>query len=1351
MSQNYTPQVWADGNPSYPLSAARLLHIENGIAAVDNAAASVVGRPISVQDQTNYLANAVMDGASHPLSTRFASLSEAQVVFPSAVALTDEIDYWAIQSLLASTSIDKIYLGAGTAVLHRSLFHRSGGGQEVWGEGPVATTLMLRAAANSNIFSPVDQNIANPNMVLRDFSVDGNKVNNTGTIGQTDGILLVRCDNLWIENVEARNVNGRGIHHHGLTGSVVEKQTWAHIYSHDNLHWGIWNSNGVRIVNYDDIVCNDNGSRTDLDFTNRTSNGADNFTGGFLLDHSEVQAEGIQCHRNGEEGLWLRNLFAAQINDVFCTRNGRDGIRVLGLVGSTGNTWTSQGNGANLALTGTRDIWFDGTSTLNYGVSSRTVVTDILAGPNAAAAIATQGAWSGNEAWGVYFDDGMAAGDLTGRGKVYAGTAGDVRLPANVGTLDWAGYSTTGSNGNPSDPTNFAVVSGSITDVGVTTTWTASKAVAPATVLNYTVYADEISGQPTSPLKVLAVVPRSDFTANGGVDLTGLTPGTTYLLGVKATDSTGADSNEVQAAGSFTTTSGAVVDVTSPNPPTGLNSTLVAATEVDLSYTAATDPPPNPSGIAYYTVYVNGVALPTQITDVNYAVTGLTPNTTYGFQVTATDNAGNESGATATLSRTTAVSVARRDVSSGMITAGGALTVAVPTTIITGDLVTAVVSTPSGTTITPPTGFAILPGLAVTTAGTEASGCYYRIAPGTAGLASTIAGTTLTVGLSGAPQKATVSLVAYSGVSATTPFDQVSVRAAPSAESDHTFGSFTTTFNGVALIGFLAEKDAATNVTVVTPSSNWTSGGGIIGTGGTSQQMSYAAFDTGSLYAPGLHGQNVHFVANQSTANAITWLAAVVPSGVGGGGGTDNQLPSTITATPTLTNKASNQMTLNWAAATDNVGVTAYKIYWDNGTGTLLTTAKQTVGNVLSMVISGLAASTAYKFAVTALDAAGNESAAKSPTATGSTTAGGGAARILFGINGDIPISNRTSAGGWVTNDGTSPAAALISSTGASNLIAMTRSYYPGDLPATFSAAYTVGAGGTNTYKRCNVCFKGKVGGADASPANVIAGTLDDQILTYCISVPSDWEIPLTWHHEPNGELTSSGAWSSANYKAAYQRIGALISGASMPAGQVAKQSAKSGSSISANIYTCLNYTSTRDGSENHGALIIASIPNASTMDPNSKLTWDAYQNPPPGGAKDFGTAAQDSFDTAGTVFAWFFGSGSNTLTAPVAGSPFITLGYNTTAHGWGICEWMAPYNQQAGVGGAKNTARPTATAAQQAAAMDAYLVYCENFNPRPYMILMWESPNGTFYNQTAAAAGRHVWANHANGPASRL
>ncbi|WP_216075103.1 hypothetical protein, partial [Acinetobacter baumannii] len=48
---------------------------------------------------------AIADGAYHPLSERFATLADAQVVYPHATALTDSIDWAACQAALNSGGI----------------------------------------------------------------------------------------------------------------------------------------------------------------------------------------------------------------------------------------------------------------------------------------------------------------------------------------------------------------------------------------------------------------------------------------------------------------------------------------------------------------------------------------------------------------------------------------------------------------------------------------------------------------------------------------------------------------------------------------------------------------------------------------------------------------------------------------------------------------------------------------------------------------------------------------------------------------------------------------------------------------------------------------------------------------------------------------------------------------------------------------------------------------------------------------------------------------------------------------------------------------------------------------------
>nr|WP_299338455.1 carbohydrate binding domain-containing protein [Allomuricauda sp.] len=80
---------------------------------------------------------------------------------------------------------------------------------------------------------------------------------------------------------------------------------------------------------------------------------------------------------------------------------------------------------------------------------------------------------------------------------------------------------------------------------------------------------------------------------------------------------------------------------------------------------------------------------------------------------------------------------------------------------------------------------------------------------------------------------------------------------------------------------------------------------------------------------------------------------------------TDTQAPTAPTVTVTSTSDTT--IDLAWSGATDNVGITGYKIFKDN----ILET---TLGNVPAYQITGLLASTTYALKIRALDAAGNES-----------------------------------------------------------------------------------------------------------------------------------------------------------------------------------------------------------------------------------------------------------------------------------------------------------------------------------------------------------------------------------------
>lgn len=88
------------------------------------------------------------------------------------------------------------------------------------------------------------------------------------------------------------------------------------------------------------------------------------------------------------------------------------------------------------------------------------------------------------------------------------------------------------------------------------------------------------------------------------------------------------------------------------------------------------------------------------------------------------------------------------------------------------------------------------------------------------------------------------------------------------------------------------------------------------------------------------------------------------------GGGADTSVPSTPSA---LTATAANPTTVNlsWGASIDNVGVTGYRVYRNNGTTPLATLGASTTTYADTTAVAG----TAYTYQVVAFDAAGNSSA----------------------------------------------------------------------------------------------------------------------------------------------------------------------------------------------------------------------------------------------------------------------------------------------------------------------------------------------------------------------------------------
>ena len=134
---------------------------------------------------------------------------------------------------------------------------------------------------------------------------------------------------------------------------------------------------------------------------------------------------------------------------------------------------------------------------------------------------------------------------------------------------------------------------------------------------------------------------------------------------------------------------------------------------------------------------------------------------------------------------------------------------------------------------------------------------------------------------------------------------------------------------------------------------------------GSTWKYQYPVFlsDTSSQIKVNLSGVTGTSYRLRVTNNAQQTSAIYTLSGGGGGG--DTQAPS-VPAGLAASVISSSQINLSWSASTDNVGVTGYKIY--RGGTLLTTTTSRTYNN------TGLAASTAYSYRVSAIDAAGNES-----------------------------------------------------------------------------------------------------------------------------------------------------------------------------------------------------------------------------------------------------------------------------------------------------------------------------------------------------------------------------------------
>jgi hypothetical protein len=471
---------------------------------------------------------------------------------------------------------------------------------------------------------------------------------------------------------------------------------------------------------------------------------------------------------------------------------------------------------------------------------------------------------------------------------------------------------------------------------------------------------------------------------------TGLTASTSYTYRVRATDA-------ANNLGPYSATATATTQAPDTQPPTapGTPALVVSSSQINLTWTAATD---NIAVTGYFVERCAGAGCSTfaQVgapTAASFTDTGVGPATSYTYRVRATDAANNLSPYSATATATTPAAVAI-----AFVQAASAVPQSSPTSVTVtyaqaqsaGNFNVVVVGWNSATgqvqavTDTKGNPYVLAVGPTVS-AGFATQSIYYA-----ANIAAAAAGAnTITVTFTAAAPFPDIRVAEYSGIASNNPVDRA-VGA---------IGSGTTSSSG-ALVTTNA-NDLLVGANIV---QTGTSGPG---TGFTNRGITVPDSDI-------LEDQIVttagSYTATATLTSAGAWIMQLVAF-KGGSSVVDTQ-PPTAPGTLVATAVSQNQINLSWVAATDNVGVTGYRIERCQGAGcaSFAEIAAPTGTSTTFSDSTGLTASTSYSYRVRAIDAAANlgpysntaSATTQSPDTTPPSAPGPLAATAISGTEIDI-------------------------------------------------------------------------------------------------------------------------------------------------------------------------------------------------------------------------------------------------------------------------------------------------------------------------------------------------------------
>lgn len=401
--------------------------------------------------------------------------------------------------------------------------------------------------------------------------------------------------------------------------------------------------------------------------------------------------------------------------------------------------------------------------------------------------------------------------------------------------------------------------------------------------------------------------------------LSGLNPSTTYSFTVTAKDAAG---NESEPSAALSVTTLTPTDTQAPSAPTNLGATSVTDNAINLNWSPATDN----VGVTAYNIYQNSIQIAT--TTVNaFAVNNLSASTSYDFTVTALDAAGNESVFSDTLNIST---TAPPDTQAPTI----------PNNLIANNITT--------------TGVSLSWDAATDNVGVTA----YKVFQNNQQIATS---TTNTYTVSGLNANTTYS------------FTVSAIDGAGNESATATALSVTTAALADTQAPTAPNNLVTSNITANGVNLSWNSAADNVGVTG------YKVYQNGNVLAS--TSVNNYAVAGLTANTSYNFRVTAVDAAGNESGFSNVQSITTLSATdtqaPTIptnlvaSNVTSTSINLTWTAATDNVAVVGYNIYENNS---LLTTTASTTFN-----LTNLNPATGYSLGVSALDAAGNESAISNP------------------------------------------------------------------------------------------------------------------------------------------------------------------------------------------------------------------------------------------------------------------------------------------------------------------------------------------------------------------------------------